>query len=51
MKAHIKESFLVEGFLQRCAFDDTHSLDEMQNNEITGYYLKKLITNNVNAIR
>ena len=44
--AHIKENFLVEGFLQRCAFDDTHSLDEMQNNEITGNYLKKLITNN-----
>lgn len=43
--AHVKEEYLVENFLQRCAFDDKYSLNEMRNNEIIGNYLKKLIKN------
>ena len=29
----------IEGYLQRCIFDDTISLDAMRNNPLTGPYL------------
>ena len=35
----------VEGYLQRCIFDDTISLDEMRNNSMTGPYLDGCIKN------
>ena len=36
-------SLQVEGYLQRCIFDDTINLGAMLNNSITGPYLKNCI--------
>lgn len=35
----------VEGYLQRCIFDDTINLEEMQKNSVTGPYLDNCLKN------
>ena len=41
-----ESSFLqVEGYLQRCIFDDTIDLEAMRRNSITGTYLDNCLKN------
>ena len=39
----VKATLQVEGYLQRCVFDDTINLETMLKNSITGPYLENCI--------